>query len=329
MSDFPAAMILAAGRGQRMRPLSETLAKPALPVLGKSILARVLAHLARAGVRDFSVNAFHGAESVRTVLERDMPPGCRGELFVEDELMDTGGALAAPAARLARPAEHFLLHNGDTLLDFPAGELVAAATGPRLLGALLVRPRAVRGYRAIGVRNGRFTGLTPARGDDEATYLGAAVLHGELLDRVAKDRPSSLFSDLLLPMLEEGWSLMTLPYEGPWFEFTSAESYLSRLLTLLDEAGGSYRGPGALVDAGAALEGRVALEGGTRVAGGSTIRDSVLLAGAEVREGARAEHLVLGPGAILGAEASLANGVLTRREDGAMIYSPFEELGRR
>ena len=80
-------MILAAGRGQRMLPLSHRQAKPTLPVLGQPILARVLRGLAGQGVTAFSVNAHHASESIREVLRGHDHGDQDVELFVEQELM--------------------------------------------------------------------------------------------------------------------------------------------------------------------------------------------------------------------------------------------------
>ncbi len=329
MNSFPAAMILAAGRGERMRPLSREIAKPALPVLGRSLLGRILFGLATEGVRCFAVNAFHAASSIRAALDAELPPGCRAELFVEDTLMDTGGALARPAPLLAQQAEYFVLHNGDTLVDFPLRALLDAATASRRLGALLVSPRATAGYRPIGLRNGLFTGLATRPGDEAATYLGAAVFRRELLERVPADRPSSLFADLVLPQLAKGWELAALPYEGPWLEFTSPGAYLERVLAMLDRQGGLYLGDGAQVAPSATLRGGVAVEATAKILAGSQLEDTVLMRGAIVAEGCRVERAILAPGSRLEPGGRLREAVLIKDADGGMITSPIERSSLR
>jgi NDP-sugar pyrophosphorylase family protein len=312
------ALVLAAGRGVRMRPLSEDRAKPALPVLGTSLVGRILRELRGQGVTAAAVNAYHGAEGLASALERDAGGGV--ELFREAVLMGTGGALDAPR-RLLAGSDPFLLHNGDTLVHAPVARLVAAASEPGRLGALLVRLPAVEGYTPLAVRGGRLTGIgrdaiVPGE-SGSATYLGVAALRRRVLDQVPEERPSELFDDVLLPMMEEdGGELAVVPYEGRWLEFTSPPSYHRMLLDLAREAsrerglrlpGGTVevipRGPGWLFAApgaewdDAAIAGSAVVESGARIDPGCRLEDALLLEGARVMRDCVIRRSIVGRGA--------------------------------
>ncbi len=109
------AMVLAAGYGKRMRPLTDATPKPLLPVLGRSLIDRILDRLIEVGVRRIVVNLHHHAELLADHLtaRQDEQHGCELILLREPELLDTGGGLAAALPQLG--AGPFFAINGDSL----------------------------------------------------------------------------------------------------------------------------------------------------------------------------------------------------------------------
>ncbi|MCU0254595.1 MAG: NDP-sugar synthase [Acidobacteria bacterium] len=344
-------MILAAGRGERMRPLTAVRAKPALPVLGLPLVARIVKHLAGQEVTDFAVNAWHAPESIDAACARAGLPPDRVAIFPERELMGTGGALAAPAARLAAGA-YFLVHNGDTLLAAPVAALVDGASTASL-GALLVRKGRDTRYNPVRVANGRFLGLGMARDgrESEATYLGVALLARAVLERVPRGRPSELFRDILLPAIADGGSLAVVLYDGPWIEFTSPARYRAHCCSLalagsasiggliggeaaVTRAGTPYGArfvlaDGAALDPGAVLDGGVVLEAGARAGRGASITGSVLLEGAEAGPGSLLWQTVVMPGTRVPPGAAFRDGVVLPDPDdpaGRVRCIPFADL---
>ena len=142
------AMILAAGAGTRLRPLTDRVPKALVPVRGRPLLAHVMERLVAAGATRIVVNTCHHADRIAAYLEANAPPGVEIALSPEpDGPYDTGGGLVA-AARLFRGAEPFLLHNVDVLSRVPLEELLAAhraareRDGERLVATLAVQDRA-------------------------------------------------------------------------------------------------------------------------------------------------------------------------------------------
>jgi MurNAc alpha-1-phosphate uridylyltransferase len=141
------AMILAAGAGTRLRPLTDRIPKALVPVRGRPLLAHVMDRLVAAGATRVIVNTCHHAEQIAAFLERHAPPGVEIALSHEpDGPYDTGGGLLA-AAPLFRSDGPFLLHNVDVLSRIPLDGLLAehrAASehaGGRLLASLGVQDR--------------------------------------------------------------------------------------------------------------------------------------------------------------------------------------------
>jgi mannose-1-phosphate guanylyltransferase len=150
------AMIVAAGLGTRLRPLSNLLPKPAVPVRGLPLIAYPLALLAHAGVRDVTVNVHHLPERLVAASEACRPPGVTLRFSAEPKLLDTGGGIARVAAFL-RESDPCVLIGGDMVVDVDLRTLVAQhrASGRAITAVLRRDPRATD-FGTIGVdRTGR------------------------------------------------------------------------------------------------------------------------------------------------------------------------------
>jgi mannose-1-phosphate guanylyltransferase len=143
-------MIVAAGRGTRLRPLTDLRPKPALPVRGLPLVAYHLALLARHAVTEVVINVHHLPEQLMEAARRWCPPGIELRFSFEPELLDTGGAIRAVADFL-RESDPCLLLGGDMLLDVDLGALVERHRARRGAVTLLLRddPRA-ESFGSIG-----------------------------------------------------------------------------------------------------------------------------------------------------------------------------------
>lgn len=144
-------MIVAAGRGTRLRPLTDLCPKPALPVRGVPLVAWQLAFLAHHGVREVVVNTHHLPEVLEETARRFCPPGVALHFSREDTLLDTGGAIRRVAAFL-RESDPCVVIGGDMVIDVDLGALVRAHAERRAAATLLLRddPRADR-FGSVGV----------------------------------------------------------------------------------------------------------------------------------------------------------------------------------
>jgi len=137
-------MILAAGVGTRLRPLTDRTPKALISVRGRPLLAHVMDRLVAAGVTRIIINTHHHAEQVSTYLERHTPSGVDIVLSPEPEgPYDTGGGLLT-AAPLFRRTGAFLLHNVDVLSRIPLEVLLATHDTARKGAGQLVASLAVQ-----------------------------------------------------------------------------------------------------------------------------------------------------------------------------------------
>jgi MurNAc alpha-1-phosphate uridylyltransferase len=215
-------MVLAAGFGTRMRPLTESLAKPLLPLGGKPLLDHALDRLAAAGVERVVVNAHWRAELVqRHVAGRAPPP----EVLVTHEpaLLDTGGSVAAMLPELG--PDPFFVVNGDAFwLDGPSPTLrrIAEAWADDLDAVLLVQ----RGFAVHAeVGDGDFAmdpwgAVRRPREREIVPYVFAGI---QLLSpRLFAARPSGAFSmNLLWDRAIEAGRLRAVVHDGLWFHLSS------------------------------------------------------------------------------------------------------------
>lgn len=189
-------MILAAGFGTRLSPLTDHLPKSLLPVPGGTVLDRAVAALDMAGVVEIGVNTHHLADRVAAHLAA-RGDAARFTVFPEPEILGTGGALHGAREFLAA-GEHFLLHNGDVLSDLDLGELLAVHRASGALATLaLVDWPAVNTVEidADGAVRGLTAGPRAAGAGRRLTYTGIGAFRRELLDDIGPG-----FSSLVEPL---------------------------------------------------------------------------------------------------------------------------------
>ncbi len=139
------AMILAAGLGTRLRPLTDTRPKALIEYNGKPLLEHVLTHLLSFGVAEVIINLHHFPQRIIEFLNAKNHFGIRIEFSHEMDLLDTGGGLKQ-AAWFFDDGQPFLLHNVDILSDIDLKKMVAAQRAADSLATLAVNQRASSRY---------------------------------------------------------------------------------------------------------------------------------------------------------------------------------------
>jgi NDP-sugar pyrophosphorylase family protein len=309
-------MVLAAGLGTRMRPLTLLAAKPVLPVLNRPLLHWTLERLARAGVRDVIVNTHHLPATVRRALGDGGAFGLRLRYAHEPRILGTGGGPRAVRALLGR--EPFLLVNGDVLFDFDLAEVVERhrASGARAT-LVLMNHRDVESYGGVVIGRDGFirsiAGLprpVPGRG---ALFTGVHVMDPALLERLPPGTSDSV-RDLYAPLLAEGERLLGVRVRSAWYDFGNPSLYLASQIAMMARGfGGRPRAslvhPEARVHAGARLR-RCVVGRRCVVEAGAELSDSVLWDGVRVGAGATVRRSVLATGARVAAREAVDGRIL-------------------
>jgi len=218
-----AAMVLAAGLGTRLRPITDSIPKPLVEINGRSLLDHALDRLALAGVERVVVNVHYKAAMIAEHLtSRDHP---HIELSAEAELLDTGGGVARALPLLG---EAFFVVNGDVFWldgEHPALLRLAAAFDRADADAviLLQRTEVAVGYEGSGDYFLDVGGKPRRRGAGEvAPYLFADIqlLHRRLFDTT----PGSVFSLVrLYDRAEAAGRLAAIVHDGEWYHVGAPE----------------------------------------------------------------------------------------------------------
>lgn len=219
------AFVLAAGLGTRLRPLTDTLPKPLVPIAGEPLILRTIRQLAAAGVVDVGVNLFHLADSIRDRIGDGSALGVRITWFDErPAVLGTGGGLKHAEAFLRAGQGPFVLCNADVWHGFDLRGVIASHRTDSLATMAVHRtPRRPELHTVACHRDGRIVHIggrpSPApAGDFTAIYTGVAVYDPRLLDWLPAGKVSGLVSHGLLPAMEHGEPVRWVEPEGAWFD---------------------------------------------------------------------------------------------------------------
>jgi mannose-1-phosphate guanylyltransferase len=297
------ALILAAGFGTRLRPLTLELPKPVVPVGDRPLLAHVAAACRAAGLGRLIANAHHEHEKLRSII-RELSLDI--EVMVEAQIRGTAGGVAGARERFEPGA--VLIWNGDILTDAPISALLdqARACDAQVLA---VSPRPV-GQGTVGMNDegcvvrlrGRVFGRETRAGD----YVGVMALGPGVVAGLPEH--GCLMADVALPHLDAGRKVRTVPSTAPWSDLGDLPAYVSANFRWLDAhlaarphspllPPHSWIAPGVNVPAQIHVEHSV-IGAGARVSGTGTLADVIVWPGAAVTA-PLSRAVVLGSGRVV------------------------------
>jgi NDP-sugar pyrophosphorylase family protein len=307
-------MLLAAGKGERMLPLTLSLPKPAIPVLGEALAGQILGRLASFGVTETTVNLHHLPDLVRSVIGDGNRLGLERIHYSleEDRILGTGGGMRRAADSL-RGSGTIVVHNADFLSDI---DIAAALATHRASGhpATLVLAPARPGYTPVIAGGDRVLAIgdrpQPAEGRP-FMFTGCHLVEPEILDRLP-DGPGDIVRDLYYEMIDAGELGFHL-HDGWWWEFGTPAEFLEGTFRLIDLpresldllcAHDSIReigmarvavGDGADFHVAVGLAGRVALGAAARIGEGSYLENTIVMPEAWIGPGSRLKGVIVAP----------------------------------
>ena len=223
------AMILAAGLGARLRPLTDTLPKPLLPIAGRPLIVWNLLLLRRYGVTEVMINLHHLGHLIERALGDGSEFGMRIAYSKEPVILGTGGGL-----KQAEPffgGEPFFVLNGDTLFDMNLDDMTAAYRRSHAVAAMAVRadPEPERwgavemdAARRVFRISGR--GLNPEGRSEKRMFAGVHLMHPRLLASVPTGRESSII-EAYVGAIQAGETVVGCELTGYWSDIGVPERY--------------------------------------------------------------------------------------------------------
>jgi NDP-sugar pyrophosphorylase family protein len=298
------AMILSAGYGTRLWPLTEDRTKPAIPILGKPLVGYVAEYLARYGCRDIVVNLHHRPESVRAALGDGKQFGVQLNYIEEPVILGTSGAL--DNARQLLDGETFIVINGKIITDIALSAALESHRKTNALATLVLLQNVARErFSVVETADGfveRFGGMpTPASGSTESEeeaplmFTGIQILEPRIFDYIPRGVFSHSTIDVYPQAIANGERVAAHVAQGRWYELSTIQRYLEVSLIMLAENGRNrYAGSGC------------------RIAEDAEVSDSVLWDDVIIEAGARLDRAVIADGVRIRQAEIIENAAVVR-----------------
>ncbi len=314
-------MILAAGYGTRLWPLTIDRAKPAIPFMGKPLVGYVAEYLAGFGCREVVVNLHHRPDSVRRALGDGGRFGVKLIYVEEPVILGTSGALDNAKSLLHE--ETFIVVNGKIATDIDLGAALETHQRTGALATLVLRPNVERErYSMVEVSGERILGFGGMPASDNAggasraaptnelaevasaasfaaplMFTGIQILEPRIFDFIPEGVFSHSTTDVYPPAIALGEKIVAHVSEGSWHELSTVQRYLETSLALMRKAGRS-----------------VELGQGSFVSDGAEVSESVLWENVRVETGAFVRRAILGAGVVIGAGERIENAAVVRAD---------------
>jgi mannose-1-phosphate guanylyltransferase len=310
------AVVLVGGEGTRLRPLTETVPKPLLPLMDRPSLDHVLDHLARHGIHEVVLSSPYLESTFHDLIESRRDPTITW--ITEREPLGTGGAIVHAMDHLGD--EPFLALNGDILTDLDL-TVMAAFHRERAADATIALHH-VEDARAFGLVATRPNGQVvefrekpeePLPGEVNA---GTYILEPGALTGWVGSGNVSIERRIFPALIEAGRRVFGLATDAYWLDLGTPQTYLRAHFDILEGRVGGERYPAPFVAVGAVVDRRahlgrwVVVGAGASVGPGAEIDDSVLHGGAVVEEGAKVFGSILAPRSVVGVGATVIESVL-------------------
>lgn len=296
------AIVLSAGYGTRLWPLTEDRTKPAIPILGKPLVGYVAEYLASHGFDEIVVNLHHRPESVRKALGDGSRFGVKLHYVLEEpEILGTSGALDNTREFFDR--DTFLVVNGKIITDIDLSAALETHRRMNALATLVLLPNARRErFSNVETEEGRVTrfGGMPdpsATGPAPLMFTGIHIMEPRIFEYI----PRGVFSDSVThvyPKAMAGGEMIAAHVaSGRWRELSTLQRYLDISLEMLKDVDQPY-------SAGA----------NTVISPSANVTEAVLWDGVAVSAGARVNRCVLADNVQISENEIVENSIVVRRD---------------
>jgi NDP-sugar pyrophosphorylase family protein len=295
-------MVLSAGYGTRLWPLTEDRTKPAIPILGKPLVGYVAEYLSQFGCNEIIVNLHHRPESVRAALGDGRQFGVHLQYVEEPEILGTSGAL--DNARDLLENETFVVVNGKIITDIDLNAAFVTHRERKALATLVLLPNRKRErFSVVNTANGLITGFGGMPNANSAgtplMFTGIQILEPEIFEFIPRGVFSHSTTDVYPRAIAEGRPIAAHVGEGKWFELSTIQRYLEISLWMLAERGETRSvGRNSVISQSADVT-RSILWNNVIVGDGATVHGSILADNVTIEAGEVIQDSVVVPAGLV------------------------------
>lgn len=308
-------MILSAGYGTRLWPLTEDRTKPAIPILGKPLVGYVAEYLSQFGVRDILVNLHHRPQSVRDALGDGSRFGVNLQYIEEPVILGTSGAL--DNARAILENDTFVVVNGKIITDIDLHLALKTHREMNAIATIVLLPNVKRErFTVVEAEGALFKAFgampTPCEDPEEPCplmFTGIQILEPRIFEYIPRGVFSHTTTDVYPKAVAAGERVAAHVASGRWYELSTMQRYLDISLTLLSERRETFfAGNRCLIDPLAHVS-------------QSILWDDVMIEG-----GARVDHSIVGDGVRISSGEVISHAAVVRAELVAGVVPPAKAM---
>ena len=285
------AIVLCAGEGVRLRPLTHHIAKPLVPVANEPLLRIILRNLASAGLFNVGVNAWYRKEDIVSFCAVENFPG-KISVIEENEILGTGGGIANIAASL-NINDTFLVHNGDIFCDFDLAKGIRFHRERGAMCTLFVKSGATE-ITAVGEEVVDVAGRLGAKGERAYKFIGVSVWQPECLRFFpGPGTPGNAVDAMVAIILNHPNKIKVFDIGGAvWSDIGAPKAYLELHRSLLGRNVKLARG--IILPEGTRIAGFLCVGKGAKIGAGCRFKDVVVWENSEISNGVNLSDAIVG-----------------------------------
>ena len=296
------AMILAAGYGTRLRPLTLERAKPAIPLLGTPLVVRLIHKLLKVGASQFRLNLHHLPDTIESIFRNEPYDNLPISFSYEDEILGTAGGLKNNESFF--DDDVFLMVNGDIAMDFDLERALAFHREQEAFATMILFPQ-TSPYRYYPVRideqrrlcNFKETGSGGTPTDEVYVFTGAHILDPEIFDFIPSGRFYEINSEVYPAAIKAGKTIYGFPVDGYWNDLGDPQRYLEAQRDIFNKE--LINPPISIsdnvhIEQGTQIGPYVSIEPGCVIESESTIQDTIMWDNSTIMGGSSVLNCIVG-----------------------------------
>jgi NDP-sugar pyrophosphorylase family protein len=300
------AAILCAGYGERLRPLTNVLPKPLIPILGQPLVGHIIKYLKQFGVDEIAVNTHWLAEKVHEYLGDGSEFGVEARISHEPEILGVGGGLGTMRDLIAEDV--FIVHNGDILSNIDLKPAIKAHAEKKPLVTLILHDYPE--FNTVEVVQNAIVGLRKAesshsaKGTERLAYTGIAIMSKEMLGFLPYRKPCSIVDVWLELIRKDPGSVQGhVSRDHHWSDIGQVVRYLDlHREVLVDRAplvsdipvGSVYVGEDSTISSSARINGWSSIGRNCVIEDDCVIENCVIWDGVRIEKGRELKNAVVG-----------------------------------